>query len=260
MRSCSIGPWNRGGGKTTMANSIAVLGVGARNGLGAGIARRFAQGGFTAFVGGRNRARLETVAAEIADETGQNVVAIPVDVTDRAQVVAFLDQVEAATGVPDVISYNAGNNRHIPLLETEPDTFEEFWRVCCYGGFLVGQEAARRMLPRGTGTILFTGASASRRGRPGFAHFAAGKAGLKSIAEAMAREFGPQGLHIAHVIVDGGINGELLRSRRPDIAAQRGEDGLITIDGIAETFWQLHNQDKTAWTFETELRPYKEAF
>jgi len=242
-----------------MTETIAVLGVGASRGLGAAIARRFARGGFRSFLAGRDAERLSRVAGEVS-ALGPAATAIAADVTDPAQVARFFDTVEAAAGVPAVVVYNAGNNERIPFLDLEPETFEAFWRVCCLGGFLVGQQAARRMLARGSGSILFTGASASRRGRPGFAHFAAGKAGLKAVAEAMAREFGPLGLHVGHVIVDGAIRGERVLTRVPEITAQRGDDGLLDIDAIAETFWQLHHQHPTAWTFETELRPYKEPF
>jgi NAD(P)-dependent dehydrogenase (short-subunit alcohol dehydrogenase family) len=243
-----------------MTETIAVLGVGASRGLGTGIARRFAKGGFRVFVAGRKAERLVRVAGEVTALGGGVASAIACDVTDRGQVVDFFDAVEAAAGVPEVVCYNAGNNQFIPFLELTPEQFDDFWRVCCFGGFLVGQEAARRMLPRGSGSILFTGASASRRGRAGFAHFAAGKAGLKVVAESMAREFGPQGLHVAHVVIDGAIDGERIHTRRPDLAKARGADGLLAIDDIAEAFWQLHHQGPTAWTFETELRPYKEPF
>src|SRR5439155_19964121 len=138
--------------------------------------------------------------------------------------------------------------------------FEAFWRVGCFGGFLVGREAARRLVPLGRGTILFTGASASLRGKPGFAHFAAAKAGLRAIAQSMAREYGPHGLHVAHVVIDGGIAGDRLLSRMPQLAAERGEDGLLGIDAIAETYWQLHRQHRSAWAHEVDLRPWKESF
>lgn len=242
-----------------MAGSMVIFGVGASNGLGAALARRFARGGFRGFVVGRNEERLAGVAAE-ASAAGAEVTAVAGDVTDRASVVRVFDAVEAAAGVPEVVAYNAGNNRRIAFLDLDEETFVDFWRVGCLGGFLVGQEAARRMLPRGSGTITFTGASASRRGRPGFVHFAAAKAGLKMVAEAMARELGPQGIHVAHVVIDGGIHGERLLSRVPELAEERGPDGLLGIDAIAETFWQLHAQPRSAWTFETELRPYKEPF
>ena len=237
-----------------MTGGAAVLGVGAKEGLGAAVAERFIQGGLRGFVGGRSADRL----AEVADGIGAE--AVPCDVTRPESVAAFFRTVEERAGIPDVVVYNAGNNRKIPFLDIEADLFEAFWRVGCYGGFLVGQQAARRMLPRGSGTILFTGASASRRGRPDYAPFAAAKAGLKAVAESMARSFGPSGIHVAHIIIDGGINGELLRTRVPEMVAVRGEDGLLSLEAIAETYWQLHCQDRTAWTFETELRPYKESF
>ncbi|MDP6352615.1 MAG: SDR family NAD(P)-dependent oxidoreductase [Alphaproteobacteria bacterium] len=240
-----------------MTNSIAVLGVGPIRGLGAAIAKRFATDGFTVTIGGRDGARLESVAAEISSFGGGPATALAVDVTDPAKVLAFFDQVDET---PDVVVYNAGNNQRIPFLDITPEAFEDFWRTCCFGGFLVGQEAARRMLPRGRGTILFTGASASRRGRPDFAHFAAGKAGLRMVAESMARTFGPQGLHVGHVIIDGAIDGDRIHRLVPEVAAAKGADGLLGIDAIAETFWQLHHQHPSAWTMETELRPYKEPF
>jgi NAD(P)-dependent dehydrogenase (short-subunit alcohol dehydrogenase family) len=134
------------------------------------------------------------------------------------------------------------------------------WRVACFGGFLVGREAARRLVPMGRGTVLFTGASASMRGKPGFAHFSAAKAGLRMIAQAMAREYGPHGIHVAHVLVDGGIAGERLRTFAPQFVQAKGEDGLLDLDAIAETYWQIHMQHPTAWTHEVDLRPFKEPF
>jgi NAD(P)-dependent dehydrogenase (short-subunit alcohol dehydrogenase family) len=160
----------------------------------------------------------------------------------------------------DVVIYNAGNNRRLDFLEMSAQTFEDFWRVCCFGGFLVGREAARRLLPLGRGTILFTGASGSLRGKPGFAHFAAAKAGLRMLSQSMAREYGPKGLHVAHVVIDGGINGDRLKQGRPEVVAERGEDGLLGLEGIAEAYWHLHRQPKTAWAQEIDLRPYKEPF
>jgi NAD(P)-dependent dehydrogenase (short-subunit alcohol dehydrogenase family) len=138
--------------------------------------------------------------------------------------------------------------------------FEDFWRVCCFGGFLVGREAARNLVPLGRGTILFTGASGSMRGKPGFAHFAAAKAGLRMLSQSMARDYGPMGIHVAHAIIDGGINGDRLRRGRPEVISERGEDGLLGIEAIAEAYWHLHRQPKTAWTQEIDLRPYKEPF
>ena len=134
------------------------------------------------------------------------------------------------------------------------------WRIGCFGGFLVGREAARRLVPLGRGTVLFTGASGSMRGKPGFAHFAAAKAGLRMLAQSMAREYGPQGIHVAHVVIDGGIDGDRLRKRLPAMVAERGEDGLLGVDAIAETYWHIHRQGRSAWAQEIDLRPFKENF
>ncbi len=160
----------------------------------------------------------------------------------------------------DLVVSNAGNNQKIDFRDLTAAQFEDFWRVGCFSGFLVGREAARRLVPLGRGTIIFTGASASIRGKPGFAHFSAAKAGLRMISQSMAREYGPLGIHVAHVVVDGGIAGDRLLRRAPDLLKQRGEDGLLGIDAIAEAYWFIHKQGRSAWTQELDLRPYKEAF
>jgi NAD(P)-dependent dehydrogenase (short-subunit alcohol dehydrogenase family) len=161
---------------------------------------------------------------------------------------------------PTAVIFNAGNNAHIDFVETTAAEFEDFWRVGCFAGFLLGRAAARHLLPLGRGTVLFTGASASLRGRPGFAHFAAAKAGLRMITQSMAREYGPAGLHVAHVVIDGGINGERLKTLRPEAVAERGADAFLEIDAVAEAYWQLHLQPRSAWTQELDLRPFKESF
>jgi NAD(P)-dependent dehydrogenase (short-subunit alcohol dehydrogenase family) len=160
----------------------------------------------------------------------------------------------------DLVVYNAGNNRKLDFRELSAQQFEDFWRIGCFGGFLVGREAARRLVPLGRGTVLFTGASGSLRGKPGFAHFAAAKAGLRMIAQSMAREYGPLGIHVAHVVIDGGILGDRLLSVRPGLVQDRGEDGLLGIDAIAQTYWHLHRQPRSAWAQEIDLRPFKEPF
>jgi NAD(P)-dependent dehydrogenase (short-subunit alcohol dehydrogenase family) len=241
------------------SSSAIVVGVGAEEGLGAALCRRFAQGGLHVFVAGRTPARLDAVAATIRS-VGGIATAVATDTTDEAQVVRLFDTAERAVGVPLVVAFNAGNNAFVDFRRTEAALFEDMWRVGCFGGFLVGREAARRMVPAGRGTVFFTGASGSLRGRPGFAHFAAAKAGLRMVAQSMAREFGPQGIHVAHVIVDGGINGERLKTAIPQFVAAKGEDGLLDIDAIAETYWHIHTQHPTAWTHEVDLRPAKEPF
>jgi NAD(P)-dependent dehydrogenase (short-subunit alcohol dehydrogenase family) len=237
-----------------------VVGVGAEAGLGAALCRRFAKGGLHVVVAGRTVARIEAVVQTIRG-AGGSASAVETDTTREDHVLRLFDAAERELGaVPDLVAYNAGNNQFADFRKTEVKLFEDMWRVACLGGFLVGREAARRMVPTGKGTVLFTGASGSIRGRPGFAHFAAAKAGLRMIAQAMAREFAPQGIHVAHVIIDGGINGERLKSFVPDFVKAKGDGGLLDIDAIAETYWQIHIQHPTAWTQEVDLRPFKEPF
>ena len=242
--------------------SAIVMGVGAQRGLGAALCRRFAAEGYHVLVAGRTAEKIEQVVRSII-ETGGSAEAVPTDTTREADVVRLFDRAvspPARREPADLVVFNAGNNRRIDFREISAELFEEFWRVGCFGGFLVGREAARRLVPLGRGTVIFTGASASLRGKPGFAQFAAAKAGLRMIAQRVAREYGPHGIHVAHVVIDGGIDGERLRSRRPDSIKQRGEDGLLNIDAIAEAYWQIHRQRPSAWTQEIDLRPFKEAF
>jgi NAD(P)-dependent dehydrogenase (short-subunit alcohol dehydrogenase family) len=240
--------------------SCIVVGVGAEDGLGGALCKRFAKTGeLHVFAAGRTKPRLDALVGRIA-EAGGTATAVPTDTTQEAEVVRLFDVAQQATGGPPaVVLYNAGNNAFVDFRKTEAAFFEDMWRVACFGGFLVGREAARRMIPGG-GTVIFTGATGSIRGRPGFAHFAAAKAGLRAIAQAMAREYGPEGLHVAHVIIDGGIDGERLKVGIPQFVAMKGEDGLLNLDAIAETYWHIHTQHRTAWTHEVDLRPFKEPF
>ena len=246
-----------------MGKPVAIVfGVGAERGLGAALCRRFAAEGHHVLVAGRTAEKLERVVSTIRNQGGSAQPVI-VDVTSEADVVHAFDRAfspEAGLEPADLVVYNAGNNRKLDFRELSAELFEDFWRVGCFGGFLVGREAARRMAPLGRGTILFTGASGSLRGKPGFAHFAVAKAGLRMISQSMAREFGALGIHVAHVVIDGGIDGDRLRRGRPDAIAERGEDGLLGIDAIADTYWHLHRQARSAWAQEVDLRPFKESF
>jgi len=236
-----------------------VVGASARAGTGGALARRFAHEGLHTFIAGRTE---EKIAALADDIRGAGGTATPVvtDTTDPSQVSALLDRAQREGGSLDLVAYNAGNNRFSPLLDMTDDFFEDVWRLVCFGGFLVGREAARRMVPQGSGSILFTGATASVRARPPFTAFASAKAALRAVAHGMAREFGPQGIHVGHVVIDGGINGDQVNSRFPQFREQRGEDGMLSPEAIADAFWMLHTQHPTAWTLELDLRPYKESF
>ena len=237
-----------------------VVGVGPEAGLGAALCKRFAREGYQVFAAGRTKQQLEGLAESIVAAGGQ-ATAVTADATREADVLRLFDGVDAAGGGPlDLVVYNAGNNQWGSLREMDAELFESVWRVCCLGGFLVGTEAARRMLPNGAGTILFTGATASIRGRPPFGAFASAKAALRSLAQAMARDFGPEGIHVAQVIIDGGIRGDKILKRAPEYAEQKGEDGMLDIDAIADTYWHLYSQHRSAWSHELDVRPFKESW
>ena len=248
--------------KIASVPTAVVVGVGAERGLGAALCRRFAEEGYHVLVAGRTLEKLVQVAQTI-HRTGGMAEPVTMDATREDDVVQLFDMaVSPGHGrePADLVVFNAGNNQRIDFRTLTAQQFEDFWRVGCFGGFLVGREAARRLALLGRGTIIFTGASASMRGKPGFAHFSAAKAGLRMISQSMAREYGPLGLHVAHVVVDGGINGDRLLTRAPTLIDRRGEDGLLGIDAIAETYWQIHRQARSAWTQEVDLRPFKEPF
>jgi NAD(P)-dependent dehydrogenase (short-subunit alcohol dehydrogenase family) len=243
-----------------MAEGAIVVGVGASAGLGAALCRRFGREGLHVFPAGRSPERLEAVAAEVRGAGGA-ATPVAADTTRAADVGALFDRVERETGAPPrVVLYNAGNAAISALAETSEQQFEDVWRVGCFGGFLVGREVARRLPPTGRGTLIFTGATASLRARPPFTAFASAKAALRALAGGLARELGPQGIHVAHVIVDGIIDGEVVASRAPQLLAQRGPDGALSPDQMADAWWLLHAQPRSAWTFELDLRPWKEPF
>jgi NAD(P)-dependent dehydrogenase (short-subunit alcohol dehydrogenase family) len=235
-----------------------VVGVGSTAGLGAALARRFAREGLRVIVAGRTEARLEAVASQIRKDGG-SAEAVVADATREKDVAALLGEV-GPRGTLELVAYNVGNNAMIPSLEISKAQFEAMWRQNALGGFLVGRETVRRMLPQGSGTLLFTGAIASVRARPPFLAFASAKAALRAVAQGLAREFGPQGLHIAHVVIDGVIDGEYARGKFPDFVAAKGEDGLLAPDEIADAYWALHRQPRSAWTHELDLRPFREPF
>ncbi|RDJ22212.1 SDR family NAD(P)-dependent oxidoreductase [Bosea caraganae] len=242
--------------------TAVVVGVGAERGLGAALCRHFAREGYHVLVAGRTAEKIEAVARGLKD-LGLSAKAVLTDATVEADVVRLFDEAMSpgfGRDPSDLVVFNAGNNRQLDFRELSAEQFEDFWRVGCFAGFLVGREAARRLVPLGRGTLIFTGASASLRGKPGYAQFAAAKAGLRMISQSMAREYGPLGLHVAHVVVDGGIDGERLLKNRPEAKAARGEDGLLGIEAIAESYWHLHKQRRSAWTQELDLRPFKESF
>jgi NAD(P)-dependent dehydrogenase (short-subunit alcohol dehydrogenase family) len=242
------------------ARGALVLGVGAAEGLGGALCRRFAREGLVAFAAGRTPAKLDAVVGAIRGAGGR-AHAVTADVTSAADMARAFEAVEKQTGAaPELVVYNAGNMAAGPLAEMTDAFFEAAWRVCAFGAFLCGREAAHRMVPRGRGTLIFTGATSSLRSRPPFIAFAAAKAAERAVAHGLAREFGPQGVHVAHVIVDGVIDGELVNARVPQLKEKLGADGMLAIDALADAYWMLHAQARSAWTLELDLRPYKEPF
>lgn len=236
-----------------------VIGVGASRGVGGAVCRRLAREGLHVVAAGRTEEKLSAIVDEI-ERSGGHASPVVADATTSEGVGAAFDAAERAGGVPELVVYNVGNNRAAPLVEMSDAFFEDLWRVGCFGGFLTGREAAKRMLPGGGGSLIFTGATASVRARPPFTAFASAKAALRAVAFGMAREFGPQGLHVAHVVIDGVIDGEQVNRRMPQLKERLGEQGMLQPDDIAEAYWMLHRQPRSAWTLELDLRPDRESF
>ena len=238
------------------------LAVGAGDAIGAAFARRFAEGGYAVAVARRDAAKSDQLIEEIRSAGGA-ASAYSVDARSEEQTVDLFDLVERDLGPIDVCLYNAGANSAFPILETKSDMFRKIWELACFGGFLTGREAARRMMPRGKGTLLFTGATASVRGGAGFAAFASAKFGVRAIAQSLARELGPKGIHVAHLIIDGGVDSPAIHARRraklgDDV--EFSEDELIKIESVAEAFWTLSQQRRDGWTHELDLRPFVETW
>jgi NAD(P)-dependent dehydrogenase (short-subunit alcohol dehydrogenase family) len=240
----------------TNESKVALI-AGAGSGLGGAVARRFAREGYVACAVRRKGEELAPLCAEIEAQGGQ-ALAFGVDARNEDDVVGLFERVERDVGPIEVAVHNIGANVSFPIREMTARVYSKVWQMACFSGFLVGREAARRMMPRGRGTILFTGATASLRGRSGMAAFAGAKSALRALAQSMARELGPEGIHVAHVIVDGAIDMPWIRENFPQIVEERGEEALLKPDAIAESYWQLHTQARSAWTHELDLRPHIE--
>ncbi|MBS0332749.1 MAG: SDR family oxidoreductase [Proteobacteria bacterium] len=237
----------------------AVIVIGAGDALGGAIARRFAREEFAAVIVRRHADQLEPLAAAIR-EAGGEAHAFGVDARQEDQMVALFEAVEARIAPVEACVFNIGANVRFPIVETTSRVFTKVWEMACFSGFLAGREAARVMTPRGRGTIIFTGATASVRGREGFAAFAAAKHGLRALAQSMARELGPKGIHVAHTIIDGAIDTAWIAENFPQRYALKDQDGILNPEHIAEAYWSLHVQPRDAWTHELDLRPWMEAW
>lgn len=242
-----------------MSSAQAAVIIGAGDATGGAIARAFAAEGLTACVNrrARNADQLEALAQSIRDD-GHQARAFPGDAREEAEMVALFEQVETEVGPIEVAVFNIGANVNFPIVETTVRVYQKVWEMACLGGFLMGREAARHMTPRGRGTIIFTGATASLRGGSGYAAFSGAKAALRMLAQSMARELGPKGIHIAHTVIDGAIDTEFIRGRHPDFDAAKAAELVLSPDAIAANYVMLHKQPKSAWTHELDLRPWGE--
>jgi NAD(P)-dependent dehydrogenase (short-subunit alcohol dehydrogenase family) len=246
--------------QSTESKGVCLV-VGAGDGLGGAIARAFARDGHPVCITRRARhvGELEGLADEIRGRGGV-AHAFGVDARDEGEMVALFDRIEAQIGPLEVVVFNIGANVRFGIVETTARVFTKVWEMACFAGFLTGREAARVMAPRARGSILMTGATASLRGREGFAAFAAAKAGLRAFAQSAARELAPKGIHVAHIVVDGAIDGRFTRSNRTDAEALLAEDRILKPDDIAANFVWVHRQPRSAWTHELDLRPWAESW
>ena len=240
-----------------MPERRSVLVVGAGDVIGGAIARRFAREGYVAVVTRRELASLDGLLAQIRADGGE-AVGFGSDARAEDQVVALFDQIEREVAPLEAVIFNIGANVNFPIRETTARVYRKVWEMAAFAGFLAGREAAKAMVPRGRGTIIFTGATASIRGREGFSAFSGAKFALRALAQSMARELGPQGVHVAHTIIDGAIDTEWIAKNFPQRHALKDQDGILNPDHIADAYWMLHSQPRDAWTHELDLRPWME--
>ncbi len=240
-----------------MTDRKVALVIGAGDATGGAIARRFAREGYLTCVTRRKAEQLEPLVRQI-EEAGGEARAFGSDARKEEQVVELVETIERELGPIEVAVFNVGGNIRFSILEFTARKFYKVWEMGCFAGFLVGREVAKRMVPRGRGSILFTGATASLRGSSGFAGFAGAKFGLRALSQSMARELGPMGIHVAHVVIDGAIDTKWTREMFADLVASRPADGILSPDDIAENYWMLHRQPRSAWTQELDLRPWDE--
>lgn len=240
------------------ASPVAVV-IGAGDATGGAIARRFAREGFILCVTRRQAEKLEPLINTI-EQAGGQAYAFGCDARREDEMVQLFEHIERNIGTIEVVVFNIGANVHFGITETTERVYRKVWEMAALSGFLTGREAAKVMLPRGRGTIIFTGATASLRGGSGFCAFAGAKFALRALAQSMARELGPKGIHVAHPIIDGAIDTAFIRDNFPERYALKEQDGILNPEHIAEQYWQIHSQPRDAWTHELDLRPWMETF
>ena len=242
-----------------MSQAAAALVVGAGDATGGAIARRFAREGYTACVSRRQADKLQPLLERIRAEGGR-AQGYGSDARDEAAMAALVLGIEAEVAPIEVAVFNIGANVRFAVTDTTERVYRKVWEMGALAGFLMGREVARAMLPRGRGTIIFTGATASLRGAAGFAAFAGAKHALRALAQSMARELGPRGIHVAHAVIDGAIDTRFIAENFPERYARKASDGIVDPEHIAEAYWQLHRQPRSAWTHELDLRPWTETW
>jgi NAD(P)-dependent dehydrogenase (short-subunit alcohol dehydrogenase family) len=241
-----------------MTAKVALV-IGAGDALGGAIARRFAREGFVA-VGVRRQQDKLTALVETIEAEGGKAFGFGCDARKEEEVIALYDRIEAEIGPIEVCVFNIGANVRFSISDTTARVYFKVWEMACFAGFLTGREAARRMEPRGRGTILFTGATASVRGREGFSAFSGAKHALRALAQSMARELGPKGIHVAHTLIDGPIDTQWIAENFPESYARKAQGGILDPDHIADNYWHLHSQPRDSWTHELDLRPWSESW
>lgn len=242
---------------TAHKNNRVALVVGAGDATGSAIAKRFAREGYIACVTRRSEEKLQPLVDAII-ESGHQAHGFACDARKEEEVVALVEQIESQIGPIEALVFNIGANVPCSILEETARKYFKIWEMACFSGFLNGREVAKRMVTRNRGSILFTGATAGLRGAAGFAAFAGAKHGIRALAQSMARELGPMNIHVAHVVVDGAIDTDFIRTSFPEKYALKDQDGILDPEHIAENYWFLHNQPRDAWTFELDLRPWNE--
>ncbi|QFZ86244.1 SDR family NAD(P)-dependent oxidoreductase [Variovorax paradoxus] len=240
-----------------MTDKKAILVIGAGDATGGAIAQRFAREGYVACMTRRSADKLQPLVDQIRADGGE-AHGFSSDARKEEEMVALFQKIETEIAPIEAAVFNIGANVRFGITETTARVYYKVWEMACFGGFLMGREAAKVMLPRGRGTIIFTGATASLRGRDGFAAFAGAKHGLRALAQSMARELWPKGIHVAHPIIDGAIDTEFIRTNFPERYATKDQGGIVDPARIADLYWHLHMQPRDAWTHETEIRPWME--
>ncbi|MGB1373742.1 MAG: SDR family NAD(P)-dependent oxidoreductase [Aequoribacter sp.] len=236
-----------------------VLVVGAGDAIGSAIATRFAQEGYTVCMARRNGDRLAPLVEELSQQ-GLTAYAFTCDARKEDELIGLFEHVESSIGALEVVVFNIGANVPMKIVDTDSRKFFKIWEMACFSGFLTGREAAKRMLARGQGTIIFTGATASLRGAAGFGAFASAKAGLRAMAQSLAKEMGPKNIHVAHVVIDAPVDTAWIMENVPEASELKANDGLVVPAHLAENYLMLHNQPRDAWTFELDIRPWSESW